>query len=359
MFSRKKIPVYSAGKSIESVQKEYKLKKIIKLASNENPYKIPKKVKKTLKTCIQLIHLYPDSSYYQLRKKIAEKLNILPENIITGNGSDEILDLVFKGFVKPGDKVIIPNPSFALYKILSAIYKTKVLKLNLKNFHYNISSLLSKISPDTKLIILCNPNNPTGTYISSSDMETIIRKLPPKSILVVDEAYYHYVTATDFPDMLSFIKKYKNKKIIITRTFSKIFGLAGLRIGYGIAQKGIISFLDKIRMPFNVNRLAVYAAIKALECNEFINKCYLLNKKNKEYLYTELEKLGLEYIESQTNFVMIKLPVDGEYVNQKLLQQGIIIRPLSEYRLRNYIRVTIGTRKELKKFLKELKKILK
>ncbi len=354
----KNIPDYIAGLDIEDVKKEYNLKRVIKLASNENPFPPSFFVRRKLKKFFKKVNLYPDMEYKVLRENIADFLNLEKENIIVGNGSDEIFDLIFKAFINKKDKIIYPAPSFAIYEILGSIYDTNNIIVNLdRNFYYPVKKIISLLKHNISLLILCNPNNPTGTYLTKTQIEEIIKSISTNTILAIDEAYFNFSESKDFPDMLSLFKKYKDKNIIVIRTFSKLYGMAGLRLGYAFSNKDIIKVLNKVRMPFNINLIAEKTALFYLKDKSVRKRReYLLNVK--KYLYRELEKLNIEYIKSETNFVLIKLPVKSSIIFEKLLEKGIIVRAYTSKRLRNFIRVTIGRKKEIKLFLRELKKIL-
>ncbi len=352
----KNVPEYVAGKNIEEIKKKYHIKRVIKLASNENSYGINSHIKKIIKKNINNVFRYPDSKHSELKSSISEKLKLSPDNIILGNGTDEILDMLFK---YKSDRVVTFKPSFSLYKILCKIYGSKVTEIELDNFEYNVKKILKTIRNKKSLIIICNPNNPTGTYINENDMAAIIEQMGSKSLLVVDEAYFHYSDALDFPDMVELFKRYQEKRnIVVTRTFSKIYSLAGLRIGYAFGNKEIIKVLDRIRMPFNINYLANVAAIESLKNDKVIENIKLKNRTNKKFLYDNLDKLHLEYVRSEANFVLVKIPLRANRVFDMLLKKGIIVRPINEKGMENYIRVTIGTKGEIKKFLKSVKRIL-
>jgi len=309
-----------------------------------------------LKKELKNSHLYPDQYYKELNRSIAAKLALTPDEVFPGNGSDEILDLFFKAFIQPNDRILIFEPSFSLYKILCEIYRARIIKIKLKNFQYSLGDILKNLKKNIKAVIICNPNNPTGTYINQKDLECLIKKLNTGQFLCIDEAYYQYAMASDFPDSLQLFKNYRKKaNLIVTRTFSKIHSLAGLRIGYSFANKEIIKTLNKIRMPFNINLLADRAAQYCLKNDSVIKKFQTQNYKNKKYFYSELENLKLPYIPSEANFILIKTPISGKAVFDNLIRKGIIIRPFESPNLRYYIRVTIGTRTELKKLIKEFK----
>ncbi len=355
-----KIPDYVAGLDINDVKKKYGLNKIIKLASNENPYPLPAATVKKICKFVPNVRLYPDMEYKQIRFAIAEFSNVKPDNIILGNGSDEIFDFIFKAFLSFNSKVVMPAPSFAIYKILSGIYNSKVNVIPLQennDFQYDVDKFIKALSAKPDAVILCNPNNPTGTYINDESINRIIENLSDNTILIVDEAYFNFVTKHDFPDMIKLIKKYKNKNIIVTRTFSKLFGIAGLRLGYGIANKEIIKILNKVRMPFNINTVAEKTASLLIKDAKYINDIQRKINDTREFFCSELDKLGIDYIPSQTNFILVKCNKKGETVFKEFLKYGIIIRSYKDKELRNYVRVTIGTKKEMILFLKILKKL--
>jgi len=353
------ISEYEAGLDIDFVKQKYKVRRVIKLASNENPYPLPYRILKKIKKFLRNINRYPDMHYSELKKNIAKKENLLVEEILPGNGSDEILELFFKCFIKKGDRVLIFSPSFSYYKILTEIYKAKVVLVKLRNFRFDINEILKKIK-EVKVIILCNPNNPTGTYLNKKDLTFLIEKLKKNQFLCIDEAYYNFADSNDFPDSVSLFNKYKKgKNILITRTFSKLYGLAGLRIGYGIANKDIIKLLNKLRAPFNVNYIAMQTVKYLLKDKKYVQKIKKKILDVKYFFYEELKELNLFFIPSQTNFVLVKFPFSGEMVFNYLLSNGIIIRIFNSKELKDYARITIGKKGEMKILVKYLKKILK
>ncbi|MBU1077147.1 MAG: histidinol-phosphate transaminase [Spirochaetes bacterium] len=350
---------YVAGYNDEDAKKNFRLRKVIKLASNENPYKVPVGLKWFLKKKIKNIYRYPDQDYKEIKAVLSKKLKLSTGEIFPGNGSDEILDLIFKALIKPKEKVLLFEPSFSVYTILSDIYKAAPIRINMINFQYNLDTMLKKLSKQIKLVVICNPNNPTGTYLNSTDMERLIIKLPSNTTLCIDEAYYDYADSGDFPDMIKLYKKYGSKKsIIVTRTFSKIYAMAGLRIGYAFSNSEFIGLINAIRIPFNVNMLAEKASIYALQREKITQKSRKRNTENKAFFCSALERLNLSYIPTQGNFILIKIPIPGRIVFQKLLQKGIIIRSFNDPALKYYVRITIGTKNEIKKLIKQLKKIL-
>jgi histidinol-phosphate aminotransferase len=355
-----KVSPYIPGKPIEEVARELGLspEKIIKLASNENLLGPSYKALKILRKKIKEVNFYPDDNCFYLRKKIAEIHNVSMDEIIVGNGSVEIIYLLGFAFLGEGDSVAYCKGSFPIYEIIADVTGAEKISPPLKKENKAVDpiALLNSIKPNTKIVFMSNPNNPTGTYFTHEEAKYIVENSPKNVLLVFDEAYSEFVDAPDFPNVFSFYRDYPN--VCIMRTFSKTVGLAGLRVGYMIARKEIIETLHKVRYPFNVNLLAQYAAIYALEDKEFMEKTYKLIKKEREFLYKEFEKLGLLFLPSQTNFIYVEFPKDANFVYNELLKRGIITRPIGPL-FPNALRITIGKRKHNLYLIKSLKEILK
>lgn len=351
----KKIRVYKPGKPIEEVKRELKLKKVYKLASNEIPF-APPYIETAIKKELKNIHRYPESNSFLLRKKIASLYKVRESQIIFGNGSDELITLTLRALIEKGDEVIISYPSFLIYELQAKIERAKIVKVPLKNFRYNLDKIAEKITPKTKIIFIANPDNPTGSYLAHSEVESFVKKISKNILLFFDEAYFEFAPS-DFPQTLKFLKQRGN--IIFTRTFSKAYGLAGLRIGYGITSEEIASAINRVREPFNVNRLAQVAALAALENKSFVEKVVSYINKEKEYLYKEFESLKLNYIKSATNFITVNLNKKVDGLLEYLLKKGIIIRSLSAWGLANFFRITVGKHQENVKFIKYLREYLK
>lgn len=340
----KKIAPYVPGKPIEELQRAYglEIEKIVKLASNENPLGPSPKAVEAIKRCADKVSRYPEGSGYYLKKKIADILNQPEENIILGSGSSEIISMGMELFVSPGDEVIFPVPSFLIYKILAYKIGAVPVEIRLKeDFTYNLDIFLEKITPKTKVIILCNPNNPTGTIIYKKQIEEFMKRVPDDIVIISDEAYREYVDTDDFGTAYPYLQK---KNVIITRTFSKIYGLAGLRIGFGIARKEIIEFMERIRPPFNTTIPAQEAGIAALDDQEYVKKSFDNNIKGRAYLYSAFDSLGISYIPTYANFILCRIP-NGPEVVKKLEKKGIIVRGMFGIGP-EYIRITIGTERE-------------
>lgn len=352
----KKIAPYVPGKPIEELQRAYGLdvEKIVKLASNENPLGPSPKVVEAIKKCADKISRYPESSGYYLKKKIAEVYNQPEETIILGSGSSEIISMGMELFLNPGDEVIFPVPSFLIYKILAYKIGAVPVEVPLKNdFSYDMDMFMEKITPRTKVIILCNPNNPTGTIISRKQIDKFMEQIPDDIVIISDEAYIEYVDTDDFGTAYPYLYK---KNVIITRTFSKIYGLAGLRIGFGMARKEIIEFMERIRPPFNTTIPAQEAAIAALDDREYVKKSFENNVNGKTYLYSAFTSLGIEYTPTYANFILCKIP-DASEIIKKLEERGIIVRGMFGVGP-DYVRITIGTEKENELLIKNLKELL-
>lgn len=355
--SIKEITAYKPGKPIEEVKRELGLKEVVKLASNENPLGPSPYAVLAIKKAVNKINRYPEGSCFYLRKGLTKKLGVASGNLIFGNGSDEIIDIIVKTFSAPGDEVLTSDTTFLEYKIIAEQNNRSAKCVPLKDFRYDLAKIRDSISRRTKIIFIANPNNPTGTYVSRQEVGDFLKGVPCDIVVVFDEAYFEFVDKRDFPLTLNYLKE-RNKNVIILRTFSKIYGLAGLRIGYGIANEDFIRYMEGARQPFNVNYLAQEAALAGLKDAAFIAKTKEIVSEGKKYLYSELDRLGLTYIPSVTNFILIDLKQDGLAIFNKLLKRGVIVRDMRQYGLNNFIRVTIGTKRENDIFIMVLKKIL-
>ena len=350
----KKLQPYKPGKSIEEIQNEYHVKDIIKLGSNENPYGMSEKVKEVLEKR-RTTTLYPDNYCTILRNKLANKFGILPSNLVFGNGSVEIIQMLCRAFLNKEDEMITCIPTFQSYLSESIMQDANIVEIPLRENRFDLEAIKEKVTAKTKIIFIANPNNPTGTIITKKEQQEFLETLPNHVLVVFDEAYFEFVTSEDYPDTISMLSKHKN--ICILRTFSKAYGLAALRIGYGIASEEIITQLEKVRVPFNVSTLAQEAAVAALEDETFMQKTVKENERVKQQIEQQLRKMKIEYIPSETNFVMINTKKDGNMVAKDLLKQGIIVRP-GFMKMESYIRVSIGTEEQMKVVLAALRKII-
>ncbi|MDD5155977.1 MAG: histidinol-phosphate transaminase [Candidatus Omnitrophica bacterium] len=346
---------YVAGKPIEETRRQLGLKKVIKLASNENPLGASGLAQAAIKKVLADINRYPDTSGFYLKKSLAKHLNTSPAGIILGNGSDEIIDIIIKTFVEDDENIITADVTFLEYEIISRVNNRKLVEVPLKYFKYDLEAIEKRIDKKTKLIFISNPNNPTGTYVSRYELEDFMLSLPQDVLLVLDEAYNTFIDVDDFPNSLAYVAK---RNVILMRTFSKAYGLAGLRIGYSVAQPELVSFMERVRQPFNVNSLAQAAATAALDDKKFLLKSRQVIFEGKKYLYECLQRMGIAYVPTVANFILIDTGRDGLGVFKEMLKYGVIVRDMKQYGLKNFIRVTIGTKQENERFIKVLKKIL-
>jgi histidinol-phosphate aminotransferase len=353
--SIKNIAPYSPGKSISEVMREKGLSHIVKMASNENPLG-PSVAWEELIGEFNSIHHYPSYSHSPIKTAIAAKNNLNFENVILGNGSDELIQILALAYVNPGDEVLSSEITFSEYEFVSKISDANHITAQMNTLRVSLENLLAKVTEKTRVIFIANPNNPTGSYINHDDLYTFLEKLPDSCILVLDEAYVEYATAADFPRSLELLNNFQN--VVILRTFSKIYGLAGLRIGYGLANSEVISTMLQVAQPFNVNSIALKAAELAYHNTDYISRSRELNKVGKNQLEHGLDELGLRYEKSQTNFICIHLPIDAKVVMDALMDNGIIIRSLASFGLNKSIRVTIDTAENNTKFLHELRRLL-
>jgi histidinol-phosphate aminotransferase len=354
---------YEPGKPIEALQRELgiSLKSIIKLASNENPLGPSPKAVRGMLDCVKNVHRYPDGACFYLKRKLAKKLNTKPDNLIMGNGSDEIIDMAVKAFACNNDEVIVTEPAFLEYRIISTAKGCKVKSIPMKQnfkagvlsgFEYDVDRIVGSISKRTRIIFLGNPDNPTGAYLKSKTLKGIIKKCPQDVILIIDEAYRELVDRPDYEDSI----KYANRNnVIILRTFSKAYGLAGLRVGYAIANKELIGWMERVRQPFNVNSIAQKAASAALDDKEFVKKIKKINRTGKKFLVEQLKKEGFNVIESPANFILFsRIGFKGTELFKCLLEKGIIVRDMKPYGLNEWARVSVGTMQENRKFIEAL-----
>ncbi|AZO93156.1 histidinol-phosphate transaminase [Halocella sp. SP3-1] len=344
-----KLKPYIPGKPIDEVKKEFSLDKIVKLASNENPLRVSEQVKKAVAAEMEVVNRYPDGACRTLKGLLADKLSINEEMILFGNGSDGLLKVIAEAFLTAEDEVIISHPTFVEYVFVSHLMGSQLVRICMDDYRQNLRAIAEAVTAKTKMIFLTNPHNPAGTIFSRSELDNLLETLPEGTIVVMDEAYYEYVQDENYPDGIEYIQK--GYPIIVLRTFSKAYGLAGLRLGYAVAGKGVIEILRKARDPFNVNRIVQAAARAALKDTAFLEKSLQINEKGKEYLYQELNKRGIEYVPTEANFMLINLKMDSMGVFQRLLEMGLIIRPGKPLGYPEHIRLSIGLPEENKYFI--------
>jgi len=347
---------YVPGKPIEEVKRELGLTEVLKLASNENALGPSPKAVQALQEAAATVGLYPDGSCSALKQALAAHWNLEPEQIIIGNGSDELIQFIGLTFLAPGDEVIQADPSFVRYEAAAILNQAKCLKVPLRNFTSDLEAMAARLTPRTKLIFVANPNNPTGTMNTRDEVERLLDRVPDHALVVLDEAYYEYVDDPDYPDSLQYVREGRN--VIVLRTFSKIYALAGLRVGYGLARPDLIGYLNQVREPFNVNSLAQVAALASLQDPEQVERARRMNREGKEQLYRAFTELGLPYVPSQANFVLVDVKRDSRQVFAALLRRGVIVRTGDIFGLPTHLRVTVGKPEENERFIAALREVL-
>src|SRR4030067_49622 len=352
-----KIESYIPGRSIEEVQKELGAKKWTKLASNENLLGPSPKAVTAIRKELSKIYLYPEGPCTVLRKALAKKFAISEKMVVISNGADNLILMIANAFVNEGEEVVMADPTFSVYTNATQIMGGKPIKVKLKDFTHDLDAMLKKVNRRTKLIFICNPNNPTGTTVSLEAFDSFLSRVSDRVIVILDEAYGDFVEDAFYPNGLDYLRE--KKQVIVLRTFSKVYGLAGLRIGFALGREDLIGCLYQVRDPFPVHRLARGAAVAALHGEGYGIKSIQSVYEGKRYLYKELDRLGLSYIPSQANFIFIDFEKDTAEIFQALLREGVIIRPGKVWGYPTFARVTIGRMEDNRRFIKALKKILK
>jgi histidinol-phosphate aminotransferase len=350
---------YPPGKPIEELERELNLTNVIKLASNENPVGTSPKALEAIQKNISNLRLYPDASHFYLREKLAAYNGVSFDEILVGNGSNEIIDFLIRAFCKMGENVISCGAAFVAYRVCAQVHGVEYREPALqKDLVAELDQMLTLVDQNTRIIFLPNPNNPTGTYVRRDVLEQFLSRLRGRPIIVVlDYAYWEYVTADDLPDPIEMYRKYPN--IVVTRTFSKIYGLAGLRIGYGIGHPEILSPMRKVKMPFNVSNLGLVAAAAALEDIAHVKRSFEVNCDGMDYLEKEIKRLGLDYWQSQGNFLLVRFADrEAKDIYEAMLKEGVIVRPVAGYGLRDHLRISIGTKEENTRLIKTLELVL-
>ncbi|MEW5766039.1 MAG: histidinol-phosphate transaminase [bacterium] len=352
-----KVQPYEPGKPVSEVARELGLTDVVKLASNENPWGPSPKALAALKGSLAEVNRYPDGGGFYLKEALSAKLGVDPDWIILGNGSDEIGGLLALTYLNPGDEAVVGEPAFIRYAQNVAMVGGECISVKLREFTHDLPAMAEAVTPKTKLVFIANPNNPTGTMVTQQAVGHFLSRIPSSVLVVFDEAYYEYIDREDFPKSLELLKEREN--ILILRTFSKIYGLAGLRIGYGIGRPEVISAINRVRPPFNVNSLAQKAAVAALDDEEYAKQCRRLNQEGYVYLTQELKRLGLAFVHSVANFILVDVGQDGRRVFERLLAEGVVVRPMGGYGLTTHLRVTIGRPEENERFIQAIKNRLK
>ncbi|MCS7179393.1 MAG: histidinol-phosphate transaminase [Anaerolineae bacterium] len=349
---------YVPGKPIEEVQREYGLTDVVKMASNENPLGPSPRAMRALAEEVPRLHLYPDSDSYELRHALARHLGVQPEQVIAGNGADGVIVQTCLAYLDDGDEVIVGHPSFSLYEIYTHVMRARLVPVPLRDYRLDLEGMAAAITERTKIIFVCNPNNPTGTIVTADEVSAFMARVPDHVLVVFDEAYYEFVHADNFPDTLTYVREGRDNVLVI-RTFSKIYGLAGVRLGYGVAQPEVLAPLLKVKEPFAVNRLAQAAGIAALEDDGFLEATIAATVNGRQVICRGVQRLGLSCIPSHTNFVLVRIGPHAGEVARRLLERGIIVRPCDIYDLPEFLRITIGTPAQNARFLAALEEALK
>jgi len=352
------IAPYQGGRPISEIARQFGIDEadIIKLASNENPLGISPKAQMAIDDALLDIARYPDGNSFALREAVSQKFNVEPTQIVFGNGSNDILELSARAFLQVGDEVIYSQHAFAVYSLVTQAVGATGIVVSAKEFSHDLDGFLKAITPKTRLIFIANPNNPTGTLIDKVSLKAFLKQVPSSVLVVLDEAYDEYLSEGNKSEAIVWLAEFDN--LIISRTFSKAYGLAGLRVGFGLMHADIADILNRVRQPFNVNSLAQVAAVASLADDDFVAKSYAANQAGMLQLTQGLDKLGLSYIQSYANFISFAIK-NAATVNQQLLQHGIIVRPIANYEMPEYLRVSIGLFSENQRFLEALATIVK
>ena len=354
-YIRTLIP-YEPGKPIEEVEREYGIADSTKLASNENPLGPSPKALETIRAKLGELNLYPDGDCFYLKNGLAKKLGMAPERVIFGNGSNEIIELAVRAFMRPGDQAVMARQAFVVYQLIVQAVGGKSVQVPLREFTHDLEAIAAAVTSETKIVFLANPNNPTGTIYRRPEWERFLSKLPNHVLLIVDEAYFEYVRDPGYPDSLAY--QSDETPMLTLRTFSKLYGLAGLRVGYGVGPREIVAMMQRVRQPFNVNAPAQWAALAALDDSDHVQRSLAVNREGLDFLGREFEKLGLEFVPSHGNFILVRVG-KGQEVFQQLLSRGVIVRPMGGYQFPEHVRVTVGTMDENRKLIATLQKIIK
>jgi len=347
---------YPPGKPLEELEREYGITDSIKLASNENPLGTSPLALEAIRKHINNLHRYPDGSGYYLRQKLSQRLGVADSAIVLGNGSNEIIDLVIRTFVRSGEEVLMSEPTFLVYPLMTQVIGARAVKVSQKSLAHDLGAIADAVTSHTRVVFLDNPNNPSGSVISRSEFEVFRANIPDDVIIVLDEAYMEFadprltVTGLEYLDV--------GPPVICLRTFSKAYGLAGLRIGYGVMAPELADYLNRVRQPFNVNSLAQAAALAALDDEPFLQKTQETVRQGLTLLYEELEKLKLRTHPTQTNFFLIGVGYDARVVYEAMLRRGVIVRAMHSYGLPNYIRISVGRPEENQRFIKALREVM-
>ena len=347
---------YEPGKPIEDLERELGIKNAVKLASNENPVGPSPKIIDSIEKIVKETHRYPDGNATRLKAKISRKFNILENQVTVGNGSNDIIEFVARSFLGPNDSAVYSEHAFAVYPLVVRAVGAMGIEVPAKNFSHDLEAMLDSIEENTKLIFIANPNNPTGSFIEQSELLNFLEKVPEEIIVLLDQAYFEYSSFETSDLEFDVLERFPN--LVISRSFSKAYGLAGFRVGYSVSSIEIADYLNRVRQPFNANSLALYAAEIALDDDQFIKKCLELNFEQKQILVNDLQALGFECLPSRANFISFDCREDSNDAFNKLLLEGVIVRSLRVYKMPNFLRVSVGLPEENLTFLEKIKSTL-
>lgn len=351
-----KLVPYQGGKPVSELQRELGLSEIIKLASNENPLGPSAKVLAAVQASFSELSRYPDGNAFALKAALSEKYKLTSEQITLGNGSNEILEILARAFLTTDSEVVFSQHAFAVYPIVTQSAGATAKVIPAINYGHDLSGMLTAMTDKTRLIFIANPNNPTGTYLTEQALSKFLAAVPEQVIVVLDEAYFEYVSKEDYPNSIAWLAQYPN--LVITRTFSKAYGLAGLRIGYSLSSPEMADILNRVRQPFNNNALALEAAEVALSDTDYLQQTVALNNAGMKQLTKAFVDLGLSWVASVGNFVSVDLKRDASAINTALLHKGVIVRPVANYEMPHHLRISIGTQAENEFFIRALKAVL-
>lgn len=351
----KKIATYSVGFTEQQIKEKYGIDKIVKLNANENPYGASKNILSKLSN-IDNISRYPDADAIELREKISQKYNLDIDEVVIGNGGDEIIEMLCQIMLNKDDEIIMCTPGFSMYKIMAYVQDANVKSVPLKEYKTDLDGIIKQITDKTKMIFITNPHNPTGTIITQIELENFLKQISSDILVVIDEAYAEFVKNDNFPNSIELLNKYNN--ICILRTFSKAYGLAGMRTGYLLADKTIINEINKIRPPYNVNSVSQKLASFAIDDTEWLNECVKRNNEVLNKVYENLNRLNVKYVKTDANFLFISTEFDSNYVYEELLKQGYMTRAGYQKPMDKFLRISIGTEQEMDGFIKALENII-
>lgn len=353
-----KLSPYQPGKPIDELAREFNLNPadIIKLASNENPLGPSEKALQAIEKELKDLTRYPDGNGFELKKTLSEKLGVSTKQITLGNGSSDILEFIVKVFVNSGDEVVVSQHAFAIYGLVTQMQGGQTIQVPAKNWGHDLDAMAEAITAKTKIVFVTNPNNPTGTWNTKAQLESFLKKVPEGVIVLLDEAYFEYVDKADYPSGIELLSSFSN--LVVTRTFSKAYGLASLRVGYGVCSEQLADLMNRVRPPFNVDSLALAAAVACLKDENYVRQSKALNDQGMSQLEAGFDQLNVNWIPSVGNFICFEIPNKAMEVYQGLLAKGVIVRPVANYEMPNHLRVSIGTEQENQRFLLELKGLL-